>query len=147
MPVDKFGRHFLRTSPYPLEDTILLPKSTPFYIFQPSNLYSKCIITIVSGESTQKSRVSKEPSYVLENHKTSYKFSLSGKIENLYMFPTNTKVIFNGTIIAQNDLIGKQIIINDKIAFHAENVESLKEKLYVEIVLNCPISVNDINEK
>lgn len=145
MPVDKFGRHFLQTASHNLSvksDTVSLPKSTPFYIWQPTNQHSKCVIKISNGVSNSKSYVDSEFIYFLENQETYYQFPIGGTIESLKIYPIQTKIKLNDTNNLSNSgrLIGQQVNKGDKLSFVSSNPENRDKPLYVEIVLQCPVT-------
>lgn len=145
MPVNKFGRHFLQTKPYSLSiksDMVSLPKSTPFYIWQPNNQYSKCVIKICSAVSNSKSYVNSEFIYFLENQKNYYQFSIGGKIESFETSPSQTKIKLNDSKVfgSGGRFIGQQMNKGDKLTFIASDPKYRDKPLYVEVVLQCPVS-------
>lgn len=142
MPIDKFGRHMLRKSiiPYssPTSSSPILtspPGTSPFYICEPALHYSKCIINI-RGHLQKSKSISL---YTLENTTTEYKFPISGKIENIEVSPIDTTVFLNTIEVVTQKLVGKIINIGDQLIFYARN----KDPLYVQIVLQCPITKDD----
>lgn len=143
MPVDKFGRHFLKTSPYKItSDTVSIPKSKPFYIWEPKNQYSKCVIGISSAATNSKSHVNSEFIYFLKNQKNYYQFPVGGKIENFEMFPLQTKIKLNDSenFVTGGSFIGQQVNKGDKLTFIAKDSKDSNKPLYIEIVLQCPVS-------
>lgn len=142
MPIDKFGRHMLRkriipysssTSSFPILTSP--PGTSPFYICEPSLHHSKCIINIRGHLQKSKSL----SLYTLENTTTVYKFPVFGKIESIEVSPIDTTVFFNKTEVIIEKLVGNIINIGDQLIFYARN----KDPLYVQIVLQCPITKDD----
>lgn len=142
MPIDKFGRHLLRSNavtysspiistPAPLVNSSAT--SSTFYICEPSSHHSKCVLTI-RGHSIPKRSVAY---YILENNTTDYSFPISGKIENIIISPPTTKVWQSNLSIPSNKYIGETIAKSDVFRFISLNQT---EPLYVEIVLQCPIA-------
>lgn len=135
MPIDKFGRHMLRdrSVPYSPPTITSSPDSSPFYICEPKLHHSKCVINL-RGHST------KTGMYILENNKDEYVFPISGKLESLEIVPATCQMFLNGgTALTSIELIGTNINKGDKINFITV---SKQPSLYVEIVLQCPITKN-----
>lgn len=142
MPIDKFGRHLLRSNAVTYSSPIISTPaplvsssatSSPFYICEPSSHHSKCVLTI-RGNSIPRRSISY---YILENNTTDYSFPISGKIENIIISPSTTKVWRSNLSIQSNELIGDTIAKSDVLKFVSLNQT---EPLYVEIVLQCPIA-------
>lgn len=143
MPLDKFGRHMLRTrlapylSPQSSYSPILTssPTSSPFYICEPSLHHSKCFINIRGHLDKSQSLLH----YTLENATTEYKSPVYGRIEHIEIIPSNSTILVNDDMIAIDQLVGKIINKGDKFTFLAVK----KDSLYVEIVLQCPLAKDD----
>lgn len=127
MPIDKFGRHITRVQAYSLSPQ-------PSVLPEPPTYHSKCFITIRGSFQTQRNATF----FTLENGTTNYRFPVSGKIENVVIFPNNVEISTNKKdIFTAEKLVGQDIKKGDTFEFLA-----LKSKspLYVEIVLQCPLS-------
>lgn len=148
MPVDKFGRHFLRTSAYDSKlkhDSICFPTSTPFYICQHSQLHSKCIIKFSGQKVSSKHNPAEELVYLLDNYKDAYTMPVTGKVESIQVYPSDTKITVNDLKPPQSSsfFIGKQLMKGEQLSFLAKDSKSFKEKLQVELVLQCSLQQNE----
>lgn len=131
MPLDKFGRHMLRSRLHPIHTSTTTSLTSPFYICEPSSYHSKCIIYI-HGQVDQNKSVAL---YVLDNTNTDYKFPVSGKIENVQIFPSKTSVFLNG--VGVNNIEGKIVKKGDTLSFSITSMITVP--LYVQIVIQCPL--------
>lgn len=143
MPLDKFGRHMLRTRLAPYSSPQLphppvltsSPVSSPFYICEPSSHHSKCVINI-------RGRLDKSQNilhYTLENQTDEYKSPIFDRVEHIEITPIDSRVLINDDIFTIDELVGKIINKGDTFIFPAPK----KVSLYVEIVLQCPITKDD----
>lgn len=160
MPIDKLGRHFLTTAPYnfPWRQQYDLQ-----YICQPS-IKSECVLKISSSDQQVSSHIvssivttkaptdssSKPPDenqlkYLLDNHKTFYKFPIEGRVKAITLFPEDTKIVLNNSRNSHPNwtLLEKQVKKGDTLSFYATTIPKLKERLYVELVLHCPLIKED----
>lgn len=136
MPVDKLGRHFLRTSPYNFPWRQQQQPDTLF-LCQPS-IKSECVLKISSDEKVSSSPLQpvvsgpilktapekpnvSEFNYFLENGKNRYKFPVDGTLKGFTIFPTDTKVSFNNSDTLQSHwmLLEKEIKKGDTLSFFA----------------------------
>lgn len=132
MPIDKFGRHMLRAEPYPTFRFDI--ETTPFYICEPSKFYSPCIITIRGEKNVERSIAF----YELENNELAYTIPVLGTIKALNIDP-QIKIFINNENFEQASLLEKKIKKGDRVSFTL----GPKSKLYVEIVIGCPLIKND----
>lgn len=158
MPVDKLGRHFLRTPPYNFP---WRQQSDTLVLCQPS-LKSECVLKISSVDQVSTSVIQtvlkapvstpppKEPqksdlNYVLENEKHNYKLPVSGTIKGITIFPADTKIVLNGSNTLQSHwtLLEKEIKKGDTLSFFATNITNLRKRLFVELVIHCPLIRED----
>lgn len=132
MPIDKFGRHMLRAEPYPT--FTLNADSTPFYICEPTKLYTPCIITI-RGEIKKSKSIA---FYELENNELKYSIPVSGIIKGINIEPKIT-IFLNGASYEWEKLLGGKVEKGDTLSFALGS----KPKLYIELILSCSLRRND----
>lgn len=135
MTVDKFGRHQLSQSSTTYSN-IASPQSAPFYICDPTILHSKTVIKVTGHKDDLEIGF-----YKLDNQTDEYIFPISGKIENLQIFPNDCEMFLgnSGKAFHAKDLIGQDINKGQKINFIFKQDHL---HLYVQFVIQCPITKN-----
>lgn len=127
MPIDKFGRHMLRTTPYQQ-----LPiSSSPYYICEPTTFYTPCIITIRGSFNKGRST----SFYELENNGIVYTLPVSGVVKDININPTN-KIFINSKSYDTTTLLGQKLAKGDQLGFP---LVALQSHQYLQIVLLCPL--------
>lgn len=138
MPIDKFGRHISKNSSPPyssiLQRQTFPSQSAAFYIWDTLLHHSKCVLIIRGTQSSIPNSL-----YNLENGGDEYVFPIAGKIESIDIHPSNCQIFLNGgAAVRAKSLINTNINKGDKMSF----MTIAKQPLYVQIVLQCPISKN-----
>lgn len=134
MPIDKFGRHMLRATPYSNVQPSI--DSTSFFLCQPTEFKSPCVLYINGVYDINKS----VSFFRLHNGELEYKSPISGVIDQVVITP-NIKIFkneldwFDGTLLKD-----KKIQKGDKLRFFTE---SEHKTLYAEITVLCPLLKNE----
>lgn len=130
MPIDKFGRHMLRASPYTTFQKYV--GSEPFYFCQPVNFNAPCLIYI-KGEYDPKQSIA---FYKLENGQVAYKSPISGSIKNITLSP-KVKVFLNNEGFEYQEILNKNLKEGDELNFL---YDSTNKNFYAEILVSCSVT-------
>lgn len=109
---------------------------TPFYICEPTNFYTPCILTIRGSFNKGRST----SFYELENNEIVYTTPISGVVKDININP-QIKMFINSKSFNKADILGKKLDKGDQLRF---SLISLESHLYVEIILLCPL-IKDVD--
>lgn len=129
MPIDKFGRHMLRSMPY----SPLQPPSNKenFYFCQPADFKTPCLMYIRGVYN----RAQNALLFHLENGSTIYKSPISGIIKHITITP-NVTLFLNGEGV--DKIVNTPLNKGDELSFAITS--SNQTVLYVELVVLCSVS-------
>lgn len=136
MPLNKFNQHFLTSNPSCSEEVVGAPsQSVPFYICQPTEYYSTCIIYIRGSFIGKKNNIH----YILENGTSTYEIPVTGKVVRVQCDPNILYVNYKNQSTKIEDLINGNILNKGDIMEFKFNHNQPSLSLYLEMVLQCPL--------
>lgn len=135
MPIDKGGRHMLRSIPYSTPQASITPQpvlplssSLPFYICQPATYHSRCMLYVQIPQS-------------FSNKPTEYDIPISGKIESVKVNPSDILFVFSNEKLKSTEIVGRDVVKDEKLSFIDDKGQQ-PLAVWAEIVLQVPVDKN-----